>query len=344
MINRDIVFIDTSVFIAENYFSPGNRIHALFKLAKAGKIRIVMPEITRREIHKHIRSAIRESWKVFNQQCKVLRNNSDIDTWRINTTEKKEVDKIISMFEKLIEESFSIKLNFSYCSNSEKVFNAFFEGQKPFGEGAKKDEFPDAFVLTSLEKYSSEINRQITVLSCDGDMNCYTSSQLVHEDYKQFVSRKLAEGVFLEEMVKRLQDEKEFLEERIRDESKEFLSDYRLYEAGFNLQDVSYFSVNMVSVDLNEDRYEVTNITDYFIEIEIQPTFSFLVDIEYVNYDFAVYDKEDGKWYGTEEESFSVDSSANVRVTLQYYLSKTKENDNLEIKDIDLLPIIDAIK
>ena len=100
----------------------------------------------------------------------------------------------------------------------------------------------------------------------------------------------------------------------------------------------------MVSVDLNEDRYEVINITDNYIEIEIQPTISFQVDVEYVNYDFAVYDKEDGKWYGTEEESFNFDSSANVRVTLLYHLSKYNENDYLEIKDIDLLSIIDAIK
>lgn len=33
MLPPDTVFIDTSVFIAENYFAPDNRIHTLMRLA-----------------------------------------------------------------------------------------------------------------------------------------------------------------------------------------------------------------------------------------------------------------------------------------------------------------------
>ena len=175
MFHQDVVFIDTSVFIAENFFAPGNRIHAIEKLAKEGKIKLVMPEITRREIFKHIISAVRESWKIFDANCRIFRNNIDVDQWRKTTNKESETKKIITLFENFLTETFAKILDFSYCSNVEKVFNDYFEKQKPFGEGNKKDEFPDAFVLTSLEKYSSEINRQIIVLSCDGDMNGYTS-------------------------------------------------------------------------------------------------------------------------------------------------------------------------
>ncbi len=39
MLILDVVFVDTSVFIAENFFANGNRINSLCKLAKERKIR-----------------------------------------------------------------------------------------------------------------------------------------------------------------------------------------------------------------------------------------------------------------------------------------------------------------
>ena len=43
---KDIVFIDTSVYVKEKYFSEGNAITTLYKLAKEGIISIVSTDIT----------------------------------------------------------------------------------------------------------------------------------------------------------------------------------------------------------------------------------------------------------------------------------------------------------
>lgn len=190
MLLPDIVFVDTSVFIAENFFAPGNRLNAVAKLAKEKKIRLVMPEITRQEIYKHIKSAVSQSWKAFNNDSRVFRNNIDIDKWRKGTNEKVETDRILGLFEQFLAETHTRILDYSYCTNAEKVFTNYFQHLKPFGEGQKKDEFPDAFVLTSLEKYSEEQRQRVVVLSTDSDMNEYESKRLMNEEYGRYISKK----------------------------------------------------------------------------------------------------------------------------------------------------------
>lgn len=344
MIQPDIVYIDTSVFYAENFFAPDNRISSLCKLAKENKINIVLTEITRQEVCRQIKTIVRQSWKAFNRDSRIFRNNSDIDKWRKATNEKKEIEKITSLLDDFLTESHAKILDYSYCSNSEKVFTDYFEGKKPFGEGRKKDEFPDAFMLTSLEKYSLEMGRHIIVLSDDGDMEGYESKLLDYENYGEYVSRKVAEGIALDELAKQLRDEIPLLESKIKDEVIEYLDDFRLYQTLLDLTEVSYQSVNEVMVDIDEDDYEVVSVNDHFIDIEIQPEISFKVDVDYVSYEYAVYDREDGKWYGTEEEKYKVDSSAPIYVQLRFYYDKDHIIDYIQIEDMDMSSLSDAIK
>jgi len=48
--NKDIVFVDTSIYIAEKYFAPNNRILALRNLAGSGIINVVSTIITDKEV------------------------------------------------------------------------------------------------------------------------------------------------------------------------------------------------------------------------------------------------------------------------------------------------------
>ncbi|MFK2325005.1 PIN domain-containing protein [Bacteroides fragilis] len=42
-------------------------------------------------------------------------------------------------------------IGYDYCRDVESVFEKYFKQEKPFGAKGKDKEFPDAFVLTSLE-------------------------------------------------------------------------------------------------------------------------------------------------------------------------------------------------
>lgn len=344
MFQPDIVFVDTSVFIAENFFAPGNRIHSLANLAKEGRIRLVVSEITRQEVLKHIKTIVRQSWKAFNNDSRIFRNNSDVDMWRKSTNEKAEVERITGLFELFLTDTHSRILDYSYCVYAEKVFTDYFQYRKPFGEGQKKDEFPDAFVLTSLEKYSEEQHQQIIVLSTDSDMKGYESKRLVYEDYGKYISRKVAEGVALDEMAKALRDEKIVIVREITDAASDFLDDFRLYLTKLNLMEVSDHSIERVEVNYNEDDYEIISVSEDSIELEIEPEIIFKVDVSYVNYDYAFYDKEDGIWYGTEDGHYEVDAAASVRATLRFCPATTFGVPFFKIEDLDLSSLSDAIE
>lgn len=344
MLRPDIVFIDTTVFIAENFFAPGNRINTLADLAKERKVQLVLSVITRMEVIKHIKSIVRHSWKAFNNTNLIFRNNVDVDQWRKSTNEKVEVERIIGLFEQFLTETHTIILDYSYSGNVEKVFTDYFGSCKPFGEGQKKDEFPDAFVLTSLEKYSEEQHQKVIILSNDKDMKYYVSKRLVYEEYGRYISRKVAEGMALDEMAKSLREDKISLVHKITDAATDYLDDYRLYLTQLNLMEVSSHSVDSVKVDFNEDRYEIISVNDNFIELEIEPKISFKVSVDYVNYDYAIYDREDGVWYGTEDETYEVNAATTVHTTLRYSLNKPVFDESLEIEDTDFSSLLAVIE
>lgn len=341
----DTVFIDTSVFIAENYFAPGNRIHTLQRLAEEGKINLVLSEITIQEVRKHIASQVRESWKQFDKVCKVFRNRNVIDAWRKSTNEKKECEHYLSQMDDFLKTPNVTVLDYAYCSDIAKVFTSYFERKKPFGEGMKKDEFPDAFVLAALEKYAAETKQSIIVLSDDPDMKGYESKRLSHQECGEYVSKKLKEGVVLSALNEKLNEEKANLKKEIQKQAFDYLDDFRIYLTCLRLMDVDYHNVEDVDVDLDVEDYEVLGITDEYIELELHPNVAFTVNVDYVDYDYAQYDREDGVWYGTENKVYEVNGSTEVRLVLRFYYQT--DNDmypEIEIEDLDLAALMEVIE
>ena len=78
----------------------------------------------------------------------------------------------------------------------------------PFAGKGKEKEFPDAFVLQTLEKYAADNQiKKVIVLSEDGDMTDYQSPVLdTSEDYKMYLSRKLKEDADLSGFEEALND------------------------------------------------------------------------------------------------------------------------------------------
>ena len=74
--DRDIVFIDTNVFVSENYFLEDNSINRLLNLAQDGYLSILWPKIAYNEVKAHIVRDMEHSFKqVCGKEYKVLRNH-----------------------------------------------------------------------------------------------------------------------------------------------------------------------------------------------------------------------------------------------------------------------------
>ncbi len=64
----------------------------------------------------------------------------------------------------------------------------------------------------------------------------------------------------------------------------------------------------------------------------------------YINYDYAIYDREDGIWYGTEDETYMVDSFTTIKAAIRYYYGQNNIPNHLEIDDIEFSALYDAIE
>jgi predicted nucleic acid-binding protein len=154
--DTSIVFIDTSIFISKNYHFERSEFQSLIRLAKDDKINVVMAEITLQEIKSHIaedtEKAIQEIQKT-RSKAKILRNFSELPLGAlfedIDLCQYQE--KLQQKLESFIKNC-KIKIITNNAADIDNVFKLYFEKKAPFGEGKKKSEFPDAFVLDSLDR------------------------------------------------------------------------------------------------------------------------------------------------------------------------------------------------
>ena len=68
------------------------------------------------------------------------------------------------------------------------IFDQYLKGQKPFGPGKKKSEFPDAFVVKSVENRTKTEKKSTILISGDSDMKEYESESDFFEIYSDISS------------------------------------------------------------------------------------------------------------------------------------------------------------
>lgn len=335
---KDIVFIDTSVYVKEKYFSEGNAICTLFKLAKEGIISIVSTDITNREVERHFQKDCLEAFSKMKKQCNVLRNISKYKD-SFDRTNKAVVEKEVK---EILEKNLKAAevYSFGYDINKDDVkdiFYSFFKEKAPFSEH-KKSEFPDAFVLKMLEKYARKNNLRIVVLSTDDDMKGYNSYCLDSVDYKEFITDKLVVKEKLDDIKFALNDQYDEICSKIQTECEKELDDTNLYINSVEGEDVSYVTVNSVRVSFDKSNIYIYNEDGGVVGVEVECDIDFSVDVEYENTSNAYYDSEDKRWYGTESDTMTIQKTATTYVDLLY-----DEKSGLSIEEFDVDDVIREI-
>ena len=335
---KDTVFIDTSLFKSEHYFKDKNKISTLVKLAKDGHISIVLTEITKREILKHLEKDIKIDIENFNS---IIKKFEALDKSYIHANELISLDpheEALRLVDKFIEDSHSYIIGYEYCKNVKDIFDKYFSIKKPFGEGRKAKEFPDAFVLQSIEQYA-EKNRieKIVVLSGDGDMEKYYSEKIDHIPSKKYINRLLGRINDITELKKQYCSDYLFIQEKLESEIYDYYDGYvpqSLIDESWNdveVNDIDSLKITCPQIpEFNIKSYEKDT---FVIEIEISVSMSSY--LEYTSYVNAVYDKEDGLWYGEENFKNLLKNESRVSVTIEYKMNPATNRYEYEIKEID---------
>jgi hypothetical protein len=166
------------------------------------------------------------------------------------------------------------------------VFDWYFARKPPFSD-KKKSEFPDAFNLSTLERWCSAENQECYVIADDPDIEkyCETSERLTHlnrpGEYADLYSMETEAYRAVEQSTN----------EHLGDVERAITAEFE--NSGFILDDiegdihevrvekVEMDDASLLSVDGNVARFDI------FCHIE------FTADVEYDDYDTAIWDSED---------------------------------------------------
>lgn len=193
------VFLDTSVFCNANFSAESRALAQLEDFAKHGQVKLFITDVTiremRQQIAEHVSAASRSFRKAW-QSAHILRNVPDLNYFEIMHFDPDSMTKTIT----LRMEDFVKRASFEIIpiegASSAKIFDCYFSCSPPFGEGRKKSEFPDAFVLEALCAWCEKCNTNMYVISLDADFAsaCQQSNRLFYlKSLEDFLNLALAE-------------------------------------------------------------------------------------------------------------------------------------------------------
>lgn len=174
------IIVDTNAFDAKcNDFCGlfGSSLPSFFETINELNVQLLSHQILKKEIIHHIESGELKS-RPENTVTAIKRNQFVFDLIGIPVSEIIEkINKLdlcamtISAYNTFFENA--IMLPFS---NPEKVFEKYFDKLPPFASKEKKSEFPDAFVIDSLEQFIKE-NPKTNILVVTNDSDWTTALQ-----------------------------------------------------------------------------------------------------------------------------------------------------------------------
>ena len=183
------IFIDTSIFEDQNFFH-GSKIRSLLHYSNIGFISLFMTTISKMELINRMRTRLENCKTDYNKLIKELNNHEqrilkNIDIYdQIHVpliTVDSGLQKLINKLETNISAN-KIKLIDTENLIAEEVFDRYYKNQPPFGPGKKKYEFPDAFIVLSLESWCKKNKKRMLFLTKDTDFHKFKSRHLIFYD------------------------------------------------------------------------------------------------------------------------------------------------------------------
>jgi PIN domain len=364
-----LVALDTQVFDSYNFNYNSQAFQTLVTLTQQEKIRLLLTSVTLNEIRAHIIEGAELASKAVEQAVndlnkKRFKPEGDMKRIKISANSdllydfKKKVQELAPNFEQINQElldqldAFLEETDFKTIEVDKvsvvEIFENYFSGTPPFGEGKKKYEFPDAFALLALQKEAKDRNKIIYVVSGDSDWEKFCSST-----ENLFVIGKLDE--LLEIIIRETDsDEVEVCYELYSDKKYEIeryiennfsdldfsidLSRTSLIEWGSEEIEVKVNSVDIIDSSLVHIDDSDSDQPSVVFELEAEVNYD--ANVSYESLEYAIYDREDGMYYGGEtiDTVFTQSIKLNVEVTLTLSRDKDYSLCDANIEDITIDP------
>lgn len=170
-----LVFVDTNIYEGKNFQFLTHSLGALKNLIDDGEVRLLVTEVTKREVISHIRkevdASISELKSIKKKSSMILRNLPNIPAHGIfsDISASDVANQIIQNFETFLD-SENVEIVSIDAVKPSYVFDRYFSLRAPFAAGEKEKEFADAFVLKAIEDLSTQRRNSVHIISNDKDM------------------------------------------------------------------------------------------------------------------------------------------------------------------------------
>ncbi len=333
----DNIFLDTSIFINQNYLNSPI-IKEFFNLSSLGYLRLITTTITLEEILSNYTKSVSAAKLTYNKGVKdyekVLRS--------IHSTPASLPEFNEESFLKLFNAELLRLLLNSKCTildtkkvDVQKIFNQYFTTTGPFGNGNKKSEFPDAFVLNIIENWAIEQKQDCFIFSNDGDMLKFKHPKLrVSNNFKGYLDERIRE---IEEYKSRIS-----YIPKVYENSKKVWLEIILNWVNDRLEDTDtyYDYINATTVhdvidttaEIISDKYSLVSVEGDYIIIEVTTIIrcksKILVDDENTLYK----DQDTKEWHYAKQFWFTVEEE--VELTTIFNVSLKSKNDSINTFDM----------
>jgi hypothetical protein len=176
------VFLDSEVYIRASFNINNLSFHKLKELCKSNQLKLFITDIVKDECLARIEKNIEDSFislKNFKKKACIASSSISVSHYFDVIDENQILNDAKNNFLIFLDECKTTELSCDVIKPSD-VFSLYFNQEKPFGKGKKKNEFPDAFSFKTIEK-TFEINKElIYLISGDLDLEGIKSNRLIY--------------------------------------------------------------------------------------------------------------------------------------------------------------------
>lgn len=166
------LFLDTSILVGQGYNFSSVVLSTFLPLAKTNGMQLLLPDITEREIKRHLIALTHET---VTNLTEIRRKAPFLEKWehfpdlRAPSYDWKAKHIALEAWDNFLKQFHVVRLGYEGI-NLAQIMDWYDRSAPPFGEGKKRKEFPDAFALASLIAYAEQhTNACIAIISLDDD-------------------------------------------------------------------------------------------------------------------------------------------------------------------------------
>ncbi len=354
------ITLDTSIFDAQGLRLESGLLKQLEQFQDSST-RLILSEIVKEETLSHLMEKARDAQKEIEKSLKQAKEH-----WRIQDQDIEEIKEIVFGKREAQEVVFDRFNQFAELTSLEIVeaqnyvmvgdlIQKYFKARPPFSEtGKKKNEFPDAIALMSLETWASKNQTKIIVVTSDNDWKsfCKDSDRLIAvddfagalglfqlqdaDDICKYLSEKYEKG------------ELENVKEAISNALEYQMSDLEIYpevtSSYMYEQDSTEVTLNGFEFKLFETPnliFRPVNFDDESLVVESR--LSVDVNIE-CSFSFSVYDSIDKDEVPFGSGSANIKTNLDVDILVSFVGSLDKIGAEIEVDDVEIeIKMLDAV-